>query len=374
MTDVMILGGARTPFAVWAKGERPDGQKGGALAALDPFDLGAAALKGALEKSGVPGDRLERLAFGNCYHVGPHACYGARYVGLRAGLPESLTGVTVNLACGAGLQALLSAADDVADGRARLAAAVGADSSSNVPRNVFVPSFKDVSCGQNIAETAQAVARELGFSRDEQDAWALRSHRRAALARQKGWLAEEIVPTGGASADDAIREQASEEFFAQSKRLYETGDATHGNTHAIVDGGSALVLAAPGQAAGRQVLGRYVGGAVAGVPPARMAEGSVAAIRKLLAQLKLSAADVDLFEINETFASQMIIGVKELGLDPEKVNVNGGALALGHPFGGTGGRLVLTLLKELKRRGLKRGVASICVGAGLGIAAAVEAV
>ncbi len=371
--EALVLEGARTPFVVWGKGEKPDGQRGGALASLDPFDLGAAAVKGALSRAGLSAERLDSLVFGNCYHVGAHACYGGRYVGLRAGAPKAMPSYAVNLACGAGLQAFISAAEDVRAGRAGLTAACGADSPSNVPRNVFVPSFKDAACGRNIAETSQEVSRELGFSRRDQDAWALRSHEHAARARALGYFREEIVAVAGIDADDAVREGATPDFFAQSKRLYETSEATHANTHAIVDGGSAVILACEQAAAGRKPLGRYLGGVVAGIEPERMAEGSVAAIRKLLAGLKLSVRDIDLFEINETFASQMIVGVKELALDAEKVNPNGGALALGHPFGGTGCRLILTLLRELKRRGLRRGVASICVGGGLGVAAAVEA-
>ncbi|MDE2237447.1 MAG: hypothetical protein KGK30_06125, partial [Elusimicrobia bacterium] len=178
----------------------------------------------------------------------------------------------------------------------------------------------------------------------------------------------------GAAEDDAILENASAEQFAQAKALGEGSDATSGNTHAVVDGGSALLLASPrAAAAARAPIGRLLGCAVVGVPADQMAFATVAAIRKALGGLGLSVADVDLFEINETFASQMLVALKELGLEEKRVNVNGGALALGHPFGGTGPRLVLTLLKELKRRGLRRGVAAICAGGGSGVAAVVEA-
>lgn len=369
--EVLIYAGARTPFATWGPGQRADGQPGGRLKPLDPFDLAAAAAKGAMARAGLEPKELDRVVFGNCYHVGPHACYGARYVAHRSGLPLESTGVTVNLACGAGLQAVATAAEEILQGR-RLVLASGADSSSNVPRNVFIPSFKDAMAGEQIATCSQQAAKSRGVSRRDQDDWAMRSHERAAKARKAGLLAEEIVPTGGLDEDDAVIDDPKPELFASSKLLFETGDATKHNTHAVVDGGSALVMGAPGAAPGRP-LGRFLGWSVAGVKPEEMALGSVAAIGKLLPKLGWSLDSVDLFEINETFASQSVIGLRELKLDPERLNVNGGALALGHPFGGSGGRLVLSLLLELRRRGKKRGLASVCVGGGQGIAVAVEA-
>ncbi|MDE2313485.1 MAG: thiolase family protein [Elusimicrobia bacterium] len=370
--EILILSGARTPFAVWSRGEKPEGGKGGALASLDPFDLAGTASSGALSRAGLSARDLDFIVFGNCYHVGPHACYGARYVAHRLKADTGLTGTTVNLACGAGLEAVRVAAEEIASGRHSLVLACGADVSSRVPLSTFVPSFNDVWCGRAISETSQAVAKELGVSRQAQDAWAGQSHRRAAKARAAGLFRDEIVPAADAVQDDAIRENPTEDYFAKSKILYEGGNATSANTHAIVDGGSALVLADTKAAAGKNPLGRLAGAEVVGLAPERMAEGSASAIRKLLARLSWPLDSVDLFEINETFASQTLVDIKALGLDPEKVNVNGGALALGHPFGGTGARLIHTLLLELARRGLKRGLAAICVGGGLGIAAAVE--
>ena len=370
MNDILILDGARTPFAVWAAGTRGDGQKGGALKAFDPFDLGAAALKRALAKSGIKPEAVDKLVFGNMYQVGPQGCYGGRYVSHRAGLPAPTPCLTVTLACGTGLQALISSADEIARGDTEIVAASGADNISLLRKDVFIPSFTDISCGRPIARLAEQSAREKGFSRKDQDRWALISHERARAARKL--LAGEIVAMGDVKEDDALLPDPKPEFFAQSKPLFEKGEATHANTHAIVDGGSALILAAGKAAAGRKVLGRYLGGAVIGLPPEKMAFASVEAVGKLLGQLNLRIGDIDLFEINETFASQMLIDMKELGIPEEKMNVNGGAIALGHSFGGTGLRLVLTLLYELRRRGLKRGIASICIGAGLGIAVAVE--
>ncbi len=374
MEDILILEGARTPFAIWSGGVRADEQKGGALKPFDPFDLGAAALKEAMKRSGLAPDKLDKVVFANTYHVGPHACYGARYVGLRAGLPAHIPNLTVNLACGSGLQSIISAAGTIALGEGSLVAAVGGDSSSNIARNVFIPSFKDASCDQHIAFTSQEMARESGISRAEQDRWSKISHARAVAARKKGYLAEEIIPIGELTQDDGIRDNADDAYFAASKMLFETGEATAANTHGVTDGGSAVIMASASAAGGLAPIGRYITGAVVGVPPAKMARASVVAVQKALAQAKLSLSDIDLFELNETFASQLLIDLKETGLPEEKVNVNGGAIAIGHPWGGTGPRLVFTLLKELKRRGLKRGVAAICVGAGSGIAVVVETV
>jgi acetyl-CoA acyltransferase 2 len=374
MSDILILEGARTPFAVWGGGTRADGQKGGALKPYDPFDLGAAALKESLKRNNLAPDRLDKVVFANTYHVGPHACYGARYVGLRAGLPSHIPNLTVNLACGAGLQSILSAAGVIALGEGKLVASVGGDSSSNIARNVFVPSFKDASCDQHIAFTSQEMAREAGIPRAEQDRWARISHERAAAATKKGYLAEEIVAVGEVTQDDGIIENPDEAYFAGAKLLFETGEATGPNTHAVTDGGSALIMADASAAGGLKPIGRFITGAVVGVPPEKMARASVVAVQKALAQAKLSLSDIDLFELNETFASQLLIDLKETGLPEDKVNVNGGAIAIGHPWAGTGPRLIFSLLKELKRRGQKRGVAAICVGAGSGVAAIVETV
>jgi len=379
MTDILFLEGARTPFCTWAGGVRADGQKGGALKPLDPFDLAAAALKGALARSGATPEMIGKIIFGNTYHTGPHATYGARYVGHRAGVPPTTPGCTVTLACASGLQAVISAADAITHGEARIAAATGADNCSLVARNVFIPSFSDLMCGRPIAQAAQTSSKNEGQSRADQDRWALESHRRAAAARARGVFAEEIVPVavpelGAVDRDDAILEHATAEYFAQSKILFEGDDATVANTHAVVDGGAAILLASAEAAKeAKAVLGRLAGFAVVGVPADRMAHASAAAVNKMLPSIGWTKDQVDLWEINETFASQTLVALKGLSLPEDRVNVNGGALALGHPFGGTGPRLVLTLLKELKRRGKKRGVAAICAGGGSGVAVAVEA-
>ncbi|MEK7288056.1 MAG: thiolase family protein, partial [Elusimicrobiota bacterium] len=372
MKEVFILGGARTPFAVWAKSKQDDGRPCGALKTFDPFDLGAAALRAALERSGLSGESLDRVVFANTYHVGPHACYGARYVTLRAGLPSRIPGITVNMACGSGLLAVICVAQDIADGRAHLAAAAGADSPSLIPKNIFIPSFNDISCGKQIGLGVDDLARHYGISRQAQDRWALISHERANKAKQEGRLAEEITAVGEAREDDAPLKNPSREYFAALAPVYsDTGTITRGSSHAIVDGGSALIFASNegAQKTKTAPLGRYVAGALAALDPDQMGYASIPAIRQLLENTKLAVKDIDLFEINETFAAQIMIDIKELNIPEDKINVLGGAIAIGHPFAATGPRQILSLLLQLKRRGLRRGLASISIGGGQGLAA-----
>lgn len=371
MPEALILAGARTPFAAWSHGTTGAGAPGGALKDLDPFDLGAAALTGALARAGLPPSAPSLVVFGNMYQAGPHGCYGGRYATHRAGLPPGTPSVTVGLACGTGLLALKTAADAVSRGEAPVAAAVGADAPSRLRRDVFVPSFTDVSCGLHIARTAEILAEEKGLSREAIDAWALRSHRKARESAAR--LAAELVPLAGLGADDAVLAEPSPERFSGARLLYEESRLmTHANVHGIVDGGAALILSAPKAASGL-ALGRLASTALVGVPPARMAYAAVPAVRQALERARWRPSDVDLWEINETFAAQVLLDAAELGLDEDRINVRGGAVALGHPFGATGLRLVLSLLLELKLRGRRRGCAAISVGGGLGIAACVEA-
>lgn len=371
MNETLILAGARTPFAAWSHGTTGAGTPGGALKDLDPFDLGAAALKGALARAALSPADLGFVAFGNMYQAGAHGCYGARYVTHRAGCPPEVPGAAVNLACGTGLLALKTAAESIRRGEASISAAVGADAPSRLRRDVFVPSFTDVSCGKHIALTAAERAAEKGLTRADADAWALRSHEKARATAAK--RAEEIVALAGLADDDAVLTKPEAGHFANARRLFDDGDAmTHANVHGVVDGGCALILSAPKAAKGR-ALGLLVSTGLVGVPAEKMAYAAVPAIRAALESARWRLSDVDLWEINETFAAQVLLDAAELGVPLERVNVNGGAIALGHPFGATGPRLVLTLLLELRRRGKRRGCAAISVGGGLGIAACVEA-
>jgi acetyl-CoA C-acetyltransferase len=372
MNETLILSGARTPFAAWAYGKTGAGYPGGALKEFDPFDLGAAALKGALARAALTPAQLGHAVLGNMFQVGPHGCYGARYVTHRAGCPPETTGHAATLACGTGLLAVADAAAVVARGEADIAAAVGADAPSRVRRDVFVPSFIDVSCGRHIAKTAEALAVEKKVTREVLDGWAYRSHFKAR--QSAALLAEEIVPLAGLAADDAVIPDPTPERFAAARLLFDDGSTlmTHANVHGIVDGGAALILSSARAAPGR-ALGRLASTGLVGTPPERMAYAAVPAIRQALERARWRASDVDLWEINETFAAQVLLDAAELGIGEERINVNGGAIALGHPFGATGVRLVLTALLELRRRGKRRGCAAISVGGGLGIAVCVEA-
>ena len=375
MWDHVILGGARTPFTTWAGGKRPDGSTGGALKEVDVYELGAIALRGALEKTGVRPEEVDAVAFGNIYPTSPQVVYGGRYVALQAGLPDSVPGLTPNMACGSGLYALLAGARELEHG-AGLVAAGGTENISQIRKDFLLRSFQDTAAGGAIGKGIEALAVEHKIGRDAQDRWALSSHRRAAEAAAAGRTAEEIVPAAGAAADDAFRPNATENDFVEIKPTFgDAGTVTRGNTHAIVDGAAALLLATPqaAKAAGRKPLGRLRAASYAGVPAPKMGWASVPAIRKVLAGAGLEAKDVDLFEINETFAAQLLLDLAELGLPGDRVNVNGGAVALGHPFAATGARQVLTLLLELRRRRARYGVASICIGGGQGIAVLVEA-
>ncbi len=371
MNEALVLAGARTPFAAWSRGSTGRGTPGGAFKDLDPFDLGAFALKGALARAALTPADLSFVAFGNMYQAGPHGCYGARYVTLRAGCPPEVPGSTVSLACGSGLLALKTAADAVARGRTPFAAAVGADAPSRLRRDVLVPSFTDIACGQPIAKTVEALALEKTLTRESMDGWARRSHHKAQ--ENAAALAAEIVPVAGLAADDLVRPDATTAILAGARPLFEDGFGlmTRANVHGIADGGAALILAAPRSAAGL-ALGRVASTALVGVPPRCMAYAAVPAIRQALERARWRVRDVDLWEINETFAAQVLLDIAELGLKDQTVNVRGGAIALGHPMGATGLRLVLSLLLELRRRGGRRGCAAISIGGGLGIAVCVE--
>lgn len=375
MPETFILGGARTPQASWARGKKGDGSRGGALKDVDVFDLGAAALKGALAKTGVAHDAVDCVVFGSAYHSHPNNCYGSRYIALRAGLPERVPCWAVNMACATALQSVILAAQMIGDGESHLCAAGGAESTSRIRTDVLFPSFNDLSAGSFIGKTVEDMAVARGITREDADGWALRSHTRALLAQRKGLFAEEIVPVGEAREDDFMLEHPDIGHFRAAKASYEGGIVTGANAHGLVDAASAVLL---GDAEGTRrakepPLGRLASWAAAAVAPNAMAYATVPAIRSALDKAGWKLEDVDLFEVNETFAAQLLLVQKELAVPSEKLNVNGGAVGMGHPFGATGTRLVITLLKELKRRKARKGVAAICVGGGQGVALALEA-
>jgi acetyl-CoA acyltransferase 2 len=399
--DIVIVSGARTPMAEWIGGKRGDGLAGGALASLSALDLGAVAARAALARADVPAERVDHVVFGNALQTSGDALYGARHVALRAGLDESVPALTVNRLCGSGLQSVVSAAHMLMVGDARWVVAGGMESMSQAPHvlrgaraglrlgpgaqledSLFV-ALKDTTCGCYMAQTSDNLARKYGISREQQDEFALRSHERANVANNNGRFAEEIVPVEVRQGKKVTLVEKDDHLFPGTsiERLAALPAAfgpesmvTAGNASGVVDGAAALVVttAAEAQAAGRAPLGFVRAWSTVGVDPATMGIGPAPAIRKVLERAGLTLDAIDLFEINEAFAGQFLSVEKDLDLDREKVNVNGGAIGLGHPLGATGTRLIHTLLIELGKRGKRFGVASACIGGGQGIAVLVE--
>jgi len=390
--DVFILGGARTPMAEYV----------GALKDISAIELGAIASRAALERTGVKPEWIDHVVFGNALQTSADALYGARHVGLKAGVPVEVPALTVNRLCGSGIQSAVSGAQLLLLGEADIVLAGGMENMSQAPHVIrgarsgfkfgqgkledsLWASLLDTNCGCTMAVTAENCARKYGISREEQDAYALRSQQLAHRAWTEGRLAEEVVPVELKSRkgvtlfaqDDHMRPETTMEILAKLPLAFsKDGFVTAGNASGIVDGGAALVLASKAgvEKHGLKPLARLTGWAAAGVEPTLMGMGPAPATRQVLARTGLTLDAIDLIEVNEAFAGQYLAVEKELGLDREKVNVNGGAIALGHPLGMTGTRLLLTLLYELRRRGARRGLATACIGGGQGIAAIIETV
>ena len=390
--DVVILGGARTPFGAF----------GGALKDLGAVELGVLAARGALERSRLDPARVDHVVFGNVIQGTGEVAYLARHVGLKAGCPVDTPALTVNRLCGSGLQAIVSAAQLVRLGEASAVLAGGTESMSGQPHVIrgarWGLKFRAGSLEDNLwlvlvdpynrlpmAATAENLARRYGVLRKEQDDYAYRSHMAAAAARARGVFAEEIVPvpvtvrgrTTVVSQDEHIKPDTTvEKLTALPGAFAEDGTVTAGNASGINDGAAAVVVTT-GRVAKElplRPLGRILAWGVAGVDPDVMGIGPVPASAQALARAGLGVRDMDLVEINEAFAAQYLAVERELGLDREKTNVNGGAIALGHPVGASGARLVLTLLGELRRRKQRYGLVSLCIGGGQGIAAVFEAI
>jgi 3-oxoadipyl-CoA thiolase len=390
MPRAVVISAVRTPV----------GRYGGALAGVRPDDLAATAIAAAVERAGVDPAEIEDVYFGCANQAGEDNRNVARMAVLLAGLPESVAGVTFNRLCASGLSAVVSACHAVAAGDGELFVAGGVESMSRAPFVLAKPdkgfprgdrTAYDTTLGwrfpnprlasmfplESMGETGENVAERWDVSREDQDAFALRSQRRWAEAHTAGKLREEIVPVGEVDTDEHPRPDTSAEKLAALQPAFrDDGSVTAGNSSGINDGAAALVIAGEerARALGVEPLGAFVASAVAGVDPRVMGIGPVPAVRKLLARTGLSAEDIDLVELNEAFASQSLVVIRELGLDPEKVNVNGGAIAIGHPLGMSGARLVVSLLHELRRRGGRYGLATLCVGVGQGQAALFERV
>jgi acetyl-CoA C-acetyltransferase len=381
VSRAVVLSGVRTPI----------GRRDGALAHVRPDDLAATVIAEAVARAGVPPDGIEDVYFGAANQAGEDNRNVARMAGLLAGLPQTVAGVTVNRLCASGLSAVVSACHAVVAGDGDLFVAGGVESMTRAPLVSAKPQYGDgtvydTTLGwrfpnpkleemfplESMGETGENVASRWSVSREEQDAFALRSHRRWAAAADAGRFEDEVVAVNGVGRDEHPRPDTSTEKLAALRPAFrEGGTVTAGNSSGINDGAAALVIASEEKAEelGVEPLGTFVAGAVAGVDPQVMGIGPVPAVRKLLQRTGVGIGDVDLVELNEAFASQSLAVIRELGLDEEKVNVNGGAIALGHPLGMSGARLVVSLLHELRRRGGRYGLATLCVGVGQGQAA-----
>jgi acetyl-CoA C-acetyltransferase len=387
MTDVVIASAVRTPIGSYGRG----------LAAVPPSDLGALAASAAIERAGLEPEQVEHVVFGNVIHTEPGDAYMARVVGIKAGVPMETPAFTVNRLCGSGVQAIVSAAQTIQTGEARAALAGGAESMSRGP--YWLPAAR---WGQRMGDgavvdpvmgaltdpfdsilmgvTAENLATRGNISRKRQDEFAVRSHHRAAAARAAGWFDDQIVPvplktkaTDAASfdRDEHIREDASEEQMARLRPVFTPdGTVTAGNSSGMNDAGAAVVLMKAAHAAelGVRPRARILGYASCGVEPSLMGIGPVPAVRRVLERTARRLAEIEVIELNEAFAAQALAVIDDLGLDEERVNPNGGAIALGHPIGATGAAITAKILDEMERRDLELGLVTLCIGGGQGIA------
>jgi 3-oxoadipyl-CoA thiolase len=388
MSRAVVLAGIRTPI----------GRYGGVLSGERPDDLAGLVIREVVARSGVPSGQIEDVWFGCANQAGEDNRNVARMGALLAGLPDSVAGVTVNRLCASGLSAVVGACHAVIAGDGDLFVAGGVESMSRAPLvlakpdkafprgNQVVydshlgwrfpnPRMEEMFPLESMGETGENVAERYGVTREEQDAFALESHRRWAAAAEAGRFDEQLVAVGDVTRDEHPRPDTSLEKLAALKPAFRAGGTvTAGNAAGINDGAAALVIASEEKARelGIEPMGAFVGSAVAGVDPRVMGIGPVPAVQKLLARAGVEVSDLDLVELNEAFAAQSIPVIRELGLDPARVNVNGGAIAVGHPLGMSGARLVVSLLHELRARGGRYGLATLCVGVGQGQAALFE--
>ena len=385
VSRAVVIAGVRTPVGRYA----------GGLAGVRPDDLAALAIREVVARSGVTAAEIEDVWFGCANQAGEDNRNVARMAALLAGLPESVAGVTVNRLCASGLSAVVGACHAIAAGDGDLFVAGGVESMTRAPfafakaeeayprSNTTVyathlgwrfpnPKMKEMFPLESMGETGENVAERYGVSREDQDAFAFASQQRWAAAAEAGRFDDELVPVGDVARDEHPRLETSLEKLASLKPAFRTGGTvTAGNSSGLNDGAAALVIASEekARALGAEPLGTFVASAVAGVDPRVMGIGPVPAVRKLLERSGVRLEEIDLVELNEAFASQSLAVIRELGLDPARVNVNGGAIAIGHPLGMSGARLVVSLLHELRRRRGRYGLATLCVGVGQGQAA-----
>lgn len=393
MRDVFVIDGARTAF----------GSFGGGLKDVTSQQMGVAAAKGAIERSGIEPSKVDNVVMGNVIQTHEGAPYLARHIALDAGVPIETPAFTLNRLCGSGLQAVVSATQSIKLGESEVGLAGGAENMSQAPYvsrkarwglrmgpetlvDTLSEALADNRAGCGMGVTAENLAEKYGITREDQDAFAARSHQEATRATQSGRLEDEMVTVTvetrkgpvEINKDEHIREGATQEGLSKLRPAFKKdgGTVTPGNSSGINDGAAMLVVASEEAVSEENLtpMGRIVSWAVAGVEPTIMGIGPVPASRLALKRAGLTVDDIDLIELNEAFAAQYLACEEELGLDREKVNVNGGAVAFGHPIGASGGRILLSLLYELKRREKKYGLATLCIGGGQGIAMVVESV
>ena len=390
--NIVILPGARTAMVDYT----------GPFSDVSALELGAAAAKGALERSGVKPEWVDHCVMGNALQTSGDAIYGARHVALKAGCPIETPALTLNRLCGSGIQSVITAAEMLMLGESTFVLAGGMENMTQAPHVIrgarkgfrlgqgtledsLMVALKDTRCNMFMAETAEKIAKERSLSRLAQDEYALRSHQLGAAAVKSGVFKDEIVPVMvkvkgkmvPVDQDDHIRPETTMEGLAALNPSFgKDGTVTAGNASGIVDGAACVVVTTADKAKEKALapMGRIVSWGISGVDPSTMGIGPVPAIRQALDRAKLTLKDIDLVEVNEAFSAQYLAVEKDLGLVREKTNVNGGAIALGHPLAATGTRLILTLLHELRRRKARYGVASACIGGGQGIAIVVERV
>jgi acetyl-CoA acyltransferase 2 len=381
--EIVILSAARTPF----------GKFSGALKDLTATELGVIAGRAAIERAGARPEEIDHVVFGNAQQTSADAIYLARHIGLKVGVPASVPALTVNRICGSGFQSIVSGAQLLLLGEATLVLAGGTENMSQAPHVIRgaragIPlgegkledslwsALTDSYCNLNMAETAENLARRYGITREETDEFAYQSQMRTRSAQESGRLSQEIVPVAGIlDRDEHPRPNTNRAALAALKPVFrQDGMVTAGNASGISDGAAAVVLSTSEKARenGMQPLARVIAWGIAGCDPAVMGIGPVPAMRMALDRAGLPLDEIDLIEVNEAFACQYLAVEKELGLDRKKVNVNGGAIAIGHPLGATGTRLTTTLIYELQRRNARYAMGSACIGGGQGIALLLE--
>ena len=403
--DVVIIGGARTPFCEWQGGKRGDGLPGGLLKDISALKLGEIAIRGSLEKTGTSPENVDHVIMGYALQTCDQAIFGARHAGLGAGIPQEVPMLTLSRICGSGVQSIVTGAQMIMLGEASTVVSGGMENLSQSPHvlrgmrdtyklarppkkgtvlekdmeDYLFTNLLDGMCGSFMAQTSDEICRRKGITREETDEFAALSHFRTATSIENGTWKQEIVPVGEITykdEDHVVLDSTKESLSKLRTAFGPESLVTAGNASGVVDGAAAVVIKSASQASsdGDKPLARIVSWGIVGLEPAIMAYGPVPSSRLALEKAGLTIEDIDRWEINEAFAGQAVACIKDLGIDFEKVNVNGGAVGLGHPLAATGTRLVLTLAHELKRCGGKYGVATACIGGGQGIAMIIESI